>query len=664
MWLQGTICLALLGSFMATGLRLPVGHAAEQELVKGESKEHKTTEETSSKEAPEAPPAGDAAGGAEESPRKPEEPLNNRSPGEDAEVDSRPSGSGAGTPTPDGGGGEGAGKEEQQQQAAKEEGEARSGGSFRVQDPPSSGEGQEQEVKADQDGLITRDQLLTAPQPPPQLEKTYRISTGLGKEPSQQAAARSPEEHVSEEDLNTMFLVTGKGSSTLTPGCAFAHFTVKSRCSGNLLELALSTRDPVRGQVMLMEADETVEMNGTHMVVYGVWVGRKTPSSRAWKLEKSVHRADVQAECDRCDSMGARVILTSGSKTCAIDVSCLKKGSSRMIELEPSTLLKAYGKAGGAVGGDEGAGEKAENEDAVSNTAKTTMNIMHGDEMEGVPVSERQPLGAQMSLVISVLTRDITLDLHVSQCEARSEDGSAVVLVQDGCSASRVMGEFREVLGVVHDETFGEHTVRKVTQFAIMMAFNTKIEPQTMTVICNVKLCGGECAERPACVSSDINLGRGKRPPVPLFEKAVTLGKVFQVGGLPDEPSQEMLAMILTEKGQPRDGKPVFLFDDCVTPRTFYIFMGLLSAVYLLVLLACIYCVRRTTSKTVTKKFVDDYESPPRSLYQEYNSPRKRTPPTITPTSTPTPSPTTPLPDYLSFSLHAADRLGGRSHQN
>lgn len=130
-----------------------------------------------------------------------------------------------------------------------------------------------------------------------------------------------------------------------------------------------------------------------------------------------------------------------------------------------------------------------------------------------------------------------------------------------------------------------------------------------------------------------------------------------------------MLAMILTsaEKGlpsQPRDGKPVFLFDDCVPPRTFYIFMGLLSAVYLLVLLACIYCVRRTTSKTVTKKFVDDYESPPRSLYQEYNSPRKRTPPTITPTSTPTPSPTTPLPDYLSFSLHASDRLGVRSHQN
>ncbi|ROT64124.1 hypothetical protein C7M84_017954 [Penaeus vannamei] len=241
--------------------------------------------------------------------------------------------------------------------------------------------------------------------------------------------------------------------------------------------------------------------------------------------------------------------------------------------------------------------------------------------MEGVPVSSRQTLGARMSLVISVLTRDITLDLHVSQCEGRSEDGSAVVLVQDGCSASRVMGEFREVLGVVHDETFGEHTVRKVTQFATMMAFNTKIEPQTMTVICNVKLCGGECAERPACVSSDINLGRGKRPPVPLFEKAVTLGKVFQVGGLPDEPSQEMLAMILTaEEGQPsqpRDGKSTFLFDDCVPPRTFYIILSFLSAMYLMVLLACIYCVRRTTSKTVTKKFVDDYESPPRSLYQE-----------------------------------------------
>lgn len=55
------------------------------------------------------------------------------------------------------------------------------------------------------------------------------------------------------------------------------------------------------------------------------------------------------------------------------------------------------------------------------------------------------------------------------------------------------MGEFREVLGVVHDDTFGEHTVRKVTQFATMTAFNTKIEPQTMTVICNVKVSESNC---------------------------------------------------------------------------------------------------------------------------------------------------------------------------
>lgn len=135
-----------------------------------------------------------------------------------------------------------------------------------------------------------------------------------------------------------------------------------------------------------------------------------------------------------------------------------------------------------------------------------------------------------------------------------------------------------------------------------------------------------------------------------------------------------MLAMILTaEEGQPsqpRDGKSTFLFDDCVPPRTFYIILSFLSAMYLMVLLACIYCVRRTTSKTVTKKFVDDYESPPRSLYQEYNSPRKRTPIAITPTSTPTPSPiptpspTTPLPDYRAFAFYADDRHGVRSHQN
>ncbi|XP_042889813.1 uncharacterized protein LOC122264813 isoform X2 [Penaeus japonicus] len=660
MWLPGTVGLLLLGSLVTSGLRLPVGLAAQQELAKDESKEQQTAEEKNSQEEVREVPGGDAAGGAGKSPRKPEDPFNIRSPGSGriAKVDpatSKPLGK-----APAEGGGES--KEQQQEEeeeATKEKtmedakesskvGEAGSG-AFEVLDPPSSGEGPE--------------------------VKVYRLSAGLGPDqehPKARAEAPGQEGHVSEQELSTMFLVSGKGSSTMTSGCAVTHFTVKSRCSGNLLELALSTRDPVKGQVMLKEADEVVEMNGTDMVVYGVWVGRKTPSSRAWKLEKNVHQSDAQPECDKCDSMGVRVILTMGSKTCAVDVSCLKKGSSSMVSLDHSTLLKAYGASGGAKKGGDDAGEKAEHEEGVSNTAKTTMNIMHGDEMEGVPVTSRQALGSRMSLVISVLTRDITLDLHVSQCEGRSEDGSAVILVQDGCSASRVMGEFREVLGVVHDDTFGEHTVRKVTQFATMTAFNTKIEPQTMTVICNVKLCGGECAERPACVRSDINLGRGKRPPVPLFEKAVTLGKVFQVGGLPDEPSQEMLAMILTgevggdQPNRQSDGRSSFFFGECVQPRTFYIFLGLLSAIYLMVLLACIYCVRRTTSKTVTKKFVDDYESPPRSLYQEYNSPRKRTPPSLTPTSTPTPqpTPTTPLADYLAFTFHADERHGMRAHQN
>lgn len=47
------------------------------------------------------------------------------------------------------------------------------------------------------------------------------------------------------------------------------------------------------------------------------------------------------------------------------------------------------------------------------------------------------------------------------------------------------------------------------------------------------QVCSGECPERPACVQSDINLGRSKRPIASLHARQVTLAKAFRVAGFP-----------------------------------------------------------------------------------------------------------------------------------
>ncbi|XP_045118852.1 uncharacterized protein LOC123508905 [Portunus trituberculatus] len=162
-------------------------------------------------------------------------------------------------------------------------------------------------------------------------------------------------------------------------------------------------------------------------------------------------------------------------------------------------------------------------------TAKTTMRLLEGSSgSEGVEVSGAVPLGTRLTLVVSAYSRDLPLDLHLAKCEARDEEGRVVVLLKDGCSVSQVLEDFREVV-----EADGEPGVRRVSQYAKLRVFNTRAAPQNITLLCFLKVCSGECAERPACVHSDINLGRSKRPVPSLYSRQVTLAKVFRVAGFP-----------------------------------------------------------------------------------------------------------------------------------
>ncbi|XP_068217324.1 uncharacterized protein [Palaemon carinicauda] len=453
---------------------------------------------------------------------------------------------------------------------------------------------------------------------------------------------------ISPEELKSVFINSGRGSSIMIPGCNLVHFHVKSRCSGNLLELTLLSRSPLRGQVRLLEGDGEVFMDGTNLVAYGV-LGPLSPSGNMWKLTKDVPKDDLQRECFICDNMSVRVVIRADEATCGMVVTCQQKGASRIISVEdtlvdvdqevnkpvprPHVTTQSPVPPASKSGSNSPQGGEPPIQDP-GNTAKTTMTLVYSpdniniEEMAGMPVTGRVSIGTRMNLILSVFSKDIALDLHVVRCQAKSDDGRGVFIVKDGCSISSVIGEFRETLNIVQESSFGTHTVRKVSQYAEVRAFNFRRSPQNITLICTIKMCGGECTERPTCVDSEINLSRSTRPPVPIFTQEVTLGKVFHVGGFPLDPSPDIANLMLDtdpNKGGPIPGRCP---DGCIAFRTVIIMLCFITGVYLVITLVAIYYVRRSSTKDMKSYRMDDFESPPRSYYPEYSSPRRRTPQT------------------------------------
>ncbi|XP_071546198.1 uncharacterized protein [Panulirus ornatus] len=464
--------------------------------------------------------------------------------------------------------------------------------------------------------------IMTTRDPP---GNKVRISPGR-KDIQQQLKEES--EAVTRQELVTFFSHSSKGSGTMIAGCSISQFSVRSRCSANVLELTASARSPVLGQLLLVEGDGQVLMDGAYQVVYAV-LGPPSPTTgRHWRLTRELLKSDINFDCTNCDSLKVRVLLKAGDSTCGIEVLCQQRGGLRLGNTGNRVMEKVHGSPATLPTPSATSRPVSPPQDPTS-TAKTTIALVYGWGMNGADVAGLVGLGTVMSLVVSVYCEDVTLDLHMVKCDAKGEDGRTVQLVKDGCSVSQVMGEFREVLGVVYDKSFGAQPVRKVTQYARLEAFNTRNNHQMITVLCTIKICSGECVERPTCVHSDINLGRSKRPTLSLYSQEVTLGKAFSVAGLPVSPSEELSSKILQSDrylaAGTTDGVPSWN-RSCVSYRTLYILLGFLTGVYLAILVLCIYCVRRSTTRTVVKSCMEDYESPARALYPEYNSPRKRTP--------------------------------------
>ncbi|XP_064112710.1 uncharacterized protein LOC135219686 isoform X2 [Macrobrachium nipponense] len=476
------------------------------------------------------------------------------------------------------------------------------------------------------------------------------------------AAAVIRTDVLSQEELNSFFFNSGRGSSILIPGCNLVHFHIKSRCSGNLLELSLLSRSPLRGQVRILEGDGEVLMEGTNLVAYGI-LGPLAPTGNMWKLTKDVLKKDLQKDCYICDNMSMRVVIEAEEATCGMVVTCQQKGSSRIVNVEdklvdlddeippqrsprPEVALPPAPPAPKSGPSSHQGGDPPIQD--PGNTAKTTMTLVYSpdnvniEEMAGMPVTGRVSIGTRMNLILSVYSKDVALDLHVVRCQAKSDDGQGVYIVKDGCSISSVIGEFRETLSIVQETSFGSHTVRKVSQHAEVRAFNFRRSPQNITLICTIKMCGGECTERPTCVDSEINLSRSTRPPVPIFTQEVTLGKVFHVGGFPLDPSPEISNLMLDTNPNRGDPIPGNCPDGCVAFRTVIIVLCFITGVYLFITVVAVYYIRKTASKDMKGYRVDDFESPPRAYYPEYSSPRRRTPQTS--------------PEHTSFSISSEEK--------
>nr|XP_053650837.1 uncharacterized protein LOC128701256 isoform X1 [Cherax quadricarinatus] len=480
--------------------------------------------------------------------------------------------------------------------------------------------------------LVTHGTLLdtssTPPPPPlPQLNHVFRMSPGR----EEQQQPQKQREMVSKQELILLFSNSGRGINTLSSGCSVQHVNIKSRCSANVLELSASSRVPVLCKISLVEGEGEVLMDGAYMVMYAVLGVSSSSTTTGWRLLKDLHNTDVNRKCATCDSLRVAVLIKVGDSTCMVEVTCQNKGGARVINFTPQAIDRSqesiFPTTPTLVTAPSATFNQVSVQDATS-TAKTTLSLLHGSDPSGSLVTGVVDLGTKMVLVVSVYCKDITLDLHMVKCQAKGEDGLAVSLVKDGCSVSQVMGEFREVLGIVHESSFGATPVRRVTQYAQIEAFNTRPSQQNITIICTIKMCSEVCLEQPACVHSDINLGRSKRPTISQYSQMVTLGKAFRVAGLSGS-SSEGPSKILRGGASPKDAviyDTTALSTKCMPYKSVYILVGMLSGMYLIILGVCVYCVHRSATRTVVQSCLEDYESPKKALYPEYSSPRKRSP--------------------------------------
>ncbi|KAK3884082.1 hypothetical protein Pcinc_011618 [Petrolisthes cinctipes] len=468
--------------------------------------------------------------------------------------------------------------------------------------------------------------------------------------------ADGSEQRLNKQELVGLFSSSMRASVTMFPGCPFNHFILRARCWGNIVEVTVSTRAPTIGQLSVVGGRGQVIIDGAYQLMYVVML-------REWKLTKELVKSDLEPNCPSCQHLKPQILLQVGEVTCGAEVECrrgdiddfnhIPVATPAPPHVTPPPLSSHHVPSPYQLPQQQYPQHQPPLRAAPVPASNTPLNLASLRESQqdptlnasGEEVKSPVTLGAKVNLVVSVSTSDLPLDLHVIKCEVRDEGSRSVTIVKDGCSSSQVMGEFKEVVTTTEDgnEAGSEEGVRRVvTQRAPLQIFNTRASPQNITIICVVKMCSMECPEKPSCVQSDINLGkRSKRPSWSLFSRQVTLSTTIPVLGFIHKPAASDSDKVIATGGV-GDGETfnTHQYQNCVSYRTVYVMLSLLTGVYLIFLVMAILCSHRVTAKVVTggggggmnkKYFDDDSESPTRALYQEYNSPRKRTTPKSSP---------------------------------
>lgn len=79
-----------------------------------------------------------------------------------------------------------------------------------------------------------------------------------------------------------------------------------------MLELTVTSRAPVLGQLMLLEGEGEVQMNGAYMVVYAVTGQQLSTGSREWMLTADLDKAVVNKDCPDCHTLNVQLVLQVG----------------------------------------------------------------------------------------------------------------------------------------------------------------------------------------------------------------------------------------------------------------------------------------------------------------------------------------------------------------
>lgn len=463
-------------------------------------------------------------------------------------------------------------------------------------------------------------------------EGTGKIDTGN----EQKSSVDDISTFLNAADLTGITQSSGKGEAQSIE-CDLPHLDVYSRCFANIMEVTVTSRSALLGRISFQEAEGHIDISGNTLVFYAVY-GRQTVSGFMWELKKGVTAEDVWIACNDCHTLDLRMIVLvmeefqEKNKRCVVDLTCTQQNMPDQPSLGIAKVSQNKTPQDSVISGPS---------TSRVHSAKTTLNILKGISMESeVLPQDHLPvdLGTKLGISISAYTREISLDLHILMCEARGEDGLTSALIKDGCSVHHMVEEFREVLGMVHDPEIDDHHIVRVTQHTTFEVFNFSPKPQTIAIICKIKMCGGECDERPGCVNSEVNLGHRKQKSFTVFYEEVVLGQMLNVGGVPElaggpqnsdfmsniiEPEEERIGAIKEGEENTLD-----IHANCIPRSVFYLSLFVLGGLFILLLVLALYFSKAIVLPRMTsyKYQNDEVESPSRALYQEYSSPRRRSP--------------------------------------